>query len=248
MFKGINQQLEDVQTAMKQVDQVSDTLKSLEQLSAEQLSQAQGQVGSIGNKMNQIVEKVDDALSLTNEFTELSKYIKSIVDTINTIATQTNLLALNATIEAARAGEYGRGFTVVAEEIRKLAEQTTIATKKISNTLEKIEQSSLQVQKAIQDSSEEVEKGSDFVQIVQGVLTTMAQASASHPNVTGQMRNIISNIAGINECNAKTVESVNSSTQKMVYLIQEARIDSEQSSLVVSTLKHLVDKFKLSML
>ncbi|XJZ28659.1 methyl-accepting chemotaxis protein [Bacillota bacterium Lsc_1132] len=246
MFEGINRQLTDVQSAMHQVDQISETLTSLEKLSQEQLLQAQGQVDSIGTKMNQIVEKVNDALSLTNEFTELSKYIEKIVETINHIATQTNLLALNATIEAARAGEYGRGFTVVAEEIRKLSEQTTIATHEISNTLEKIESSSQQVQKAIQDSSKEVEKGSDFVRIVQGVLISMSQASATQPNVTEQMREIIANMASINERNAKTVESVDASTGKMVYLIQESRIDSEQSSLVVSTLRRLVDKFKLS--
>lgn len=246
MMKGMQQQLRDIHQALTQVDQISDTLEEMENLSQEQLQQAQQQVESIDVKMLQIVDKVHSTLSITKEFSQFSNNISRIVETINTIANQTNLLALNATIEAARAGEYGRGFTVVAEEIRKLADQTTLATKEISNTLNKIEGSSAQVQQSIQESSNEVEKGSEFIQVVREVLTSMSQASATQPNVTDQMRNIITNIAIINEKNVKTVENVDQSTEKMVNLIQNTRIDSEQSSLVISTLRQLVSKFKLS--
>lgn len=246
MLEGMQQQLSDVQEAMGQVDHISDTLKGLEKLSLEQLLNAQNQVESIDQKMSQIVKKVHEALGLTDNFMTLSENVGRIVQTINMIAQQTNLLALNATIEAARAGEYGRGFTVVAQEIRNLADQTTIATKEISRTLEEIEASSVHVQKAIKDSSVEVEKGSDFIHAVQGVLTSMSQASATHPNVTEQMRDIISNIENINERNVVTVDSIDQSTRNMVALIQDARFDSEQSSLVVSTLRILVNRFKLS--
>lgn len=91
-----------------------------------------------------------------------------------------------------------------------------------------------------------MEKGSNFIHAVQGVLSSMAQASATHPDVTDQMRSIISNIARINECNVKTVGNVDQSAEKMVNLIQDAQFDSEQSSLIVSTLRRLVDKFKLT--
>lgn len=245
MFAAIQQQLNEVHEARGQVEQIHQTLQGLERLSQEQLIQAQTQVQGIDQKMNDIVEKVHNALNLTDRFMELSNNIGRIVETINHIAKQTNLLALNAGIESVRAGEYGRGFTVVANEIRKLADQTTVATEEISKTLEKIKESSVLVQNAIQDSSQEVKKGADFIHNVQEVLESMSQAAASH-EATEQMKQIINNIAVINERNAHTVESVDESTKKMVNLIQDARFASEQSSLVVSTLRSLVDKFNLT--
>ncbi|PKG23885.1 methyl-accepting chemotaxis protein [Niallia nealsonii] len=246
MLLGMNHQYQDIQEAMKQVDQISDKMKEMEYLSQQQLNGALAQVEGITTKMNQIVEKVGHALQSTEDFMKLSQNIGRVVDSIDSIAQQTNLLALNATIEAARAGEYGKGFTVVATEIRKLADQTTNATKEIGQTLEKIEESSVHVQKAIQESSKEVETGSEFVHSVHEVLNNIAQASATGPNVTDEMTEIISNIATINEKNTHTVQNIDTAAAKMVNLIQDSRFDSEQSSLVVSRLNRLISKFKLT--
>ncbi|WP_046175871.1 methyl-accepting chemotaxis protein [Domibacillus indicus] len=246
MLEAIQQQVREVKQAMGQVDQVSITLSQLEQQSQDQLAHAQHEVAGINNKMDVIVGKVNEAMFITNQFKKLSGSIGSIVGTINEIAYQTNLLALNAAIEAARAGKYGKGFGVVALEIRKLADQTTSATKEISNTLDQIEQSSAQVRSAIGDSSEEVASGVDVVHNVQNVLLSMVQSSDSQPDVTDQMKDIIGNIAVINEQNARTVEQVDESTGKMAELIKEVRFDSEQSSLVVEVLRRTIDKFTLS--
>ena len=246
MLESTQQQLHDVHQAMNQVDQIHETLNGMEKMSQEQLLEAQKQVAGIDDKMSEIVKKVHDTLTLTETFTQSSQNIERIVNTINAIAEQTNLLALNATIEAARTGEYGRGFAVVAQEIRKLADQTTFATKEIKHTLGNIEHSSSLVQNSIQNSSDEVERGSEYIRAVRDVLTSMSQASATQPNVTEQMRDIIRSIAIVNEQNFRTVENVDKSTKKMVHLIQDTRYDNELSSLVINTLARYVSKFHLS--
>lgn len=246
MLDGTQMQLKDVHQAMGQVDHIHETLQGMEKMSQEQLLEAQKQVEGIDEKMEEIVKKVHGTLALTDNFTQSSQNIERIVTTINSIAEQTNLLALNATIEAARAGEYGRGFAVVAEEIRKLADQTKFATTEISQTLEHIETSSSLVQGSIQESSTEVEKGSDYIHVVRNVLASMSQASATQPNATEEIRDAIRSIAIVVEQNVRTVENVDASTGKMVRLIQDSRNDSEQSSLVISTLGQLVSKFHLS--
>lgn len=246
LLGGTEQQLSDVHQAMEQVDQIHETLKEMERISHEQLHSAQREVEGINEKMGEIVKKVHGTLALTDNFKESSQNIERIVTTINTIAEQTNLLALNATIEAARAGEYGRGFAVVAEEIRKLADQTKRATTEISQTLKQIETSSSLVQDSIHESSNEVEKGSDYIHVVRDVLTSMAMASATQPNSTEQIRDAIRGIASVIEQNVRTIEDVDASTEKMVRLIQDTRNDSEQGSLVISTLGQLLSKFHLS--
>jgi len=110
-------------------------------------------------KMKVIAESVRETAGKVEELGKRSDQIGRIVGVINDIADQTNLLALNAAIEAARAGEQGRGFAVVADEVRKLAERTTMSTKEIATMIEAVQGDTRLAVEAMEQGTRQVAKG-----------------------------------------------------------------------------------------
>jgi methyl-accepting chemotaxis protein len=129
--------------------------------------------------MEAIRSKVGVSAAKVEEMGQRSEEIGAIVETIEDIASQTNLLALNAAIEAARAGEQGKGFAVVADEVRKLAERSSLATKEIAGLIKGIQHTVAEAVVAMKESAGEVEVGVARANSAGGVLTSILQAAES---------------------------------------------------------------------
>ncbi len=210
-------------------------------LSCEGASAVRGAVG----EMNKISASVGDSKKMIMELDEKSNQISNIVNVIKEIADQTNLLALNAAIEAARAGEQGRGFAVVADEVRKLAERTTASTQEIGKMIQAIQQSTQGSVQGMELSSGQVHEG---VQMAARSGDSMTRIEAGTGKVQEAVNEISSALAeqssAANQL-AREVERIAQMSEKNGLSANESSQAASQLESMASTLKISVDHFKV---
>ncbi|HHV64610.1 MAG TPA: chemotaxis protein [Peptococcaceae bacterium] len=156
MKRAINEALKIVQAQERERMQEREKTRRLEQVLAElysELEQSASSVEELAASSEELAAFSQESSNIADKTSQEVKGISEILDVIRQVAQQTNLLGLNAAIEAARAGEHGRGFSVVAEEVRKLADETNKSAKNIGEMLKKFEDSVLQVQKNVDQSN-----------------------------------------------------------------------------------------------
>lgn len=198
------------------------------------------------NKMKDIANVVLDSTKNVQQLGESSQKIGAIISVIDDIADQTNLLALNAAIEAARAGEQGRGFAVVADEVRKLAERTTDATKQIALMINNIQKETDFVVNAMNKGSEEVQNG---ISLADTAGNSLNQVVSSSQDVMGMINQIVASSeeqAATSEQIAKNVLTISQVTRESTNRIEEIASVSEQLSKLTYNLKEIVNKFKFN--
>ena len=154
---------------------------------SEQAEKGEEVVRQTSEGMHRIAAIVNEASTKITALGRSSGQIGEIVSTIEDIADQTNLLALNAAIEAARAGEQGKGFAVVADEVRKLAERTTAATKEIAGMIRTIQSNTEEVVASMARGSDEVESGLGMAEDASGALGTIVRSISSIAEMIGQI-------------------------------------------------------------
>jgi len=244
---GIEQVLIAIEQMIPAVQEVAiNASQGLEQakLSDEAAKEGLEVVDQANNNINLLEVDIDNASAVINKLAQDTHNIGSVLDVIRGIADQTNLLALNAAIEAARAGEQGRGFAVVADEVRTLAQRTQDSTSEIQQMIEKLQVGAKDAVNVIVQSKN---RTTDCVQ-------NTGQAGHSLSKITssvGEITDINSHIAAATEeLNAsieeirRTVDNINQHVERTAKGSQETANKSDYTTQLTSQMQILIERFK----